>query len=33
MPFTGLSAMDRKREVVRLALVEGADRGELTIKP
>jgi transposase InsO family protein len=26
MPFTGVTAMDRKREFVRLALVEGANR-------
>jgi transposase InsO family protein len=29
MPFTGVSAMDRKREFVRLALSEGANRREL----
>ena len=29
MPFTGMSTMDRKREFVRLALVEGANRREL----
>jgi len=29
VPFTGVSAMDRKREFVRLALVEGANRREL----
>ena len=29
MPFTGVSAMDRKREFVRLALAEGANRREL----
>ena len=29
MPFTGVSAMDRKREFVRLALVEGANVLEL----
>jgi transposase InsO family protein len=29
MPFTGVSAMDRKREFVRLALLEGANRREL----
>ncbi|PVM85239.1 IS481 family transposase [Caulobacter endophyticus] len=29
MPFTGVSAMDRKREFVRLAQVEGANRREL----
>lgn len=29
MPFTGISAMDRKLEFVRLALVEGANRREL----
>ena len=29
MPFTGVSAMDRKQEFVRLALVEGANRREL----
>lgn len=29
MPFTGVSAMDRKLEFVRLALLEGANRREL----
>jgi transposase InsO family protein len=29
MPFTGVSAMDRKQEFVRLALAEGANRREL----
>ena len=29
MPFTGVSAMDRKREFVRLALAEGANVAEL----
>ncbi len=29
MPFTGVSAMDRKLEFVRLARVEGANRREL----
>jgi transposase InsO family protein len=29
MPFTGVSAMDRKEEFVRLALAEGANRREL----
>ncbi len=29
MPFTGVSAMDRKQEFVRLSLVEGANKGEL----
>ena len=29
MPFTGVSAMDRKREFVRLALAEGVNRREL----
>ena len=29
MPFTGVSAMDRKQEFVRLALTEGANRREL----
>ena len=29
MPFTGVSAMDRKEEFVRLALVAGANRREL----
>jgi transposase InsO family protein len=29
MPFTGVSAMDRKKEFVRLALVEGVNRREL----
>ena len=29
MPFTGFSAMDRKKEFVRLALAEGANRREL----
>jgi transposase InsO family protein len=29
MPFTGVSAMDRKKEFVRLALAEGATRREL----
>ena len=29
MPFTGVSAMDRKREFVRLARAEGANRREL----
>src|ERR1700744_1820219 len=29
MAFTGVSAMDLKREFVRLALIEGANRAEL----
>ncbi|CAN5459288.1 hypothetical protein BH10PSE4_BH10PSE4_29150 [soil metagenome] len=29
MPFTGVSAMDFKLELVRLASAEGADRQEL----
>ena len=29
MPFTGVSAMDRKQEFVRLAQAEGANRREL----
>src|SRR3954462_11573162 len=29
MPFTGVSAMDRKREFVRLALAEGTNRRAL----
>ena len=29
MPFTGVTAMERKKEFVRLALLEGANRREL----
>ena len=29
MPFTGVSAMDRKREFVRLMLAPGANRREV----